>query len=86
VEHLVLFGEAAEKIDRAVGAALREGRPVTLRSATHCIGLQQAVRKAALLAEAGDVVLLSPGCTSFDEFTDFEERGKCFIEWVNEIE
>jgi UDP-N-acetylmuramoylalanine--D-glutamate ligase len=86
VEHLVLFGEAAEKIDRAMRSALQEGQPAALRSMTRCPGLQQAVREAARLAEAGDVVLLSPGCTSFDEFTDFEERGKCFVKWVNEIE
>jgi UDP-N-acetylmuramoylalanine--D-glutamate ligase len=86
VKHLVLFGEAAEKIDRAMEAARVEGGPAVLQSITRCHGLQQAVGVAARLVEAGDVVLLSPGCTSFDEFTDFEERGKCFVKWVNEIE
>jgi len=50
-----------------------------------CEGLEQAVKKAAELVEAGDVVLLSPGGTSFDEFSDFEERGKRFRQWVKEL-
>jgi UDP-N-acetylmuramoylalanine--D-glutamate ligase len=84
VKHIVLFGEAAGKIDRAMQDALLSLRG-DLQSITLCVGLKQAVREAAKLAEAGDVVLLSPGCTSFDEFRDFEERGKCFVQWVNEI-
>ena len=32
-----------------------------------------------------DVVLLSPGCTSYDAFKDFEERGQAFRKWVNEL-
>ena len=48
-------------------------------------GLQEAVLKAAEIAEAGDVVLLSPGGTSFDEFIDFAERGDRFRTWVHEL-
>ena len=82
VDHVVLFGEAAEKIQRsAQSLGLREnGSRLTKVS-----GLQEAVLKAAELAEAGDVVLLSPGGTSFDEFKDFVERGERFREWVLEL-
>jgi UDP-N-acetylmuramoylalanine--D-glutamate ligase len=48
-------------------------------------GLHEAVLQAAEVAEAGDVVLLSPGGTSFDEFKDFEERGERFRAWVQEL-
>ena len=45
-----------------------------------------AVKLAAQAARAGDVVLLSPGGTSFDAFKDFAERGDKFAEYVNALE
>ncbi|MDO9128535.1 MAG: UDP-N-acetylmuramoyl-L-alanine--D-glutamate ligase, partial [Anaerolineales bacterium] len=82
VDHVVLFGEAADKINAALGVAVPGGRPFTL---ARCAGLEEAVQAAAGVAEAGDVVLLSPGGTSFDEFRDFEERGEVFRKWVSEL-
>lgn len=82
VDHVVLFGEAADKINSALGVAVPGGRPFTL---ARCAGLEEAVQAAAGVAEAGDVVLLSPGGTSFDEFRDFEERGEVFRKWVSEL-
>ena len=52
---------------------------------TRCAGLYEAVQAAAQIVEPGDVVLLSPGGTSFDEFKDFEERGECFVQWVKAL-
>jgi UDP-N-acetylmuramoylalanine--D-glutamate ligase len=50
-----------------------------------CGKLHEAVQTAANLVQAGDIVLLAPGGTSFDEFRDFEERGERFREWVNRL-
>lgn len=72
VDHLIIFGEAAEKIGRAMGS----------HPFIRCSNLKEAVQAAVHLVEPGDVVLLSPGGTSFDEFKDFEERGECFKQLV----
>lgn len=79
VDHVVLFGEAASKIAESIGGSRAGGRPYTI---SHCIGVEDAVTAAAKVAEAGDVVLFSPGGTSFDEFKDFAERGESFRKWV----
>lgn len=81
VKHLILFGEAAEKIAQAMIDS-----PVKSEvSLTHCANLAEAVQAAARRASAGDVVLLSPGGTSFDEFRDFEDRGEAYKKWVMEL-
>lgn len=81
VRHLILFGEAAPKIRHAVEKADQQQRlPITI-----CPNLYQAVQAAKEIVREGDVVLLSPGGTSFDEFRDFEERGECFRKWVMDL-
>lgn len=82
VDHVVLFGEAAEKIQQA---AERLGLRANGSRIVRVDRLRDAVSKAAEMAKAGDVVLLSPGGTSFDEFKDFAERGERFREWVQEL-
>jgi UDP-N-acetylmuramoylalanine--D-glutamate ligase len=73
VKILILIGEAQDAIDKAVGDLVR-----TVRANT----LSEAVKKAKEGAAAGDVVLLSPACASFDMFKDFEDRGRQFKEAV----
>jgi UDP-N-acetylmuramoylalanine--D-glutamate ligase len=82
VDHLVLFGEAADLISKAVGPCHPGQLPATI---TLCKGLHEAVAAAAEVTQPGDVVLLSPGGTSFDEFADFEQRGERFVQWVKEL-
>lgn len=82
VDHVVVFGEAAEKIVKAVGRLKSGERPFSL---DRCETLHEAVFKAAETAEPGDVVLLSPGGTSYDAFKDFEERGEKFTKWAQEL-
>lgn len=80
VDHLVLFGEAAPLIASKLDP--EASRPFTIDS---CQNLHEAILAAARVVQPGDIVLLSPGGTSFDEFTDFEERGRGFRKWVNEL-
>jgi len=82
VDHVVLFGEAAEKIQKTVNSLGLRKKRFTVACAN---GLHEAILKAAEVAESGDVVLLAPGGTSFDEFKDFAERGERFRVWVQEL-
>jgi len=70
------IGEAAELFERLLSPFV----PVK-----NCHELAQAVREAAEDAEAGDTVLLSPACASFDQFRDFEDRGDQFRELVGAL-
>lgn len=82
VRHVVLFGEAAEKIHQAIGEPIPGS---SLLAITSKPTLVEALEEARRVAVSGDVVLLSPGCTSYDAFKDFEERGNTFSEWVNAL-
>jgi UDP-N-acetylmuramoylalanine--D-glutamate ligase len=87
VRHLILFGEAADLIE----AAMRNAQPAAHDSPYpthihHAGTLPKAVKLAAELAQPGDVVLLSPGGTSFDAYRDFVARGEHFKELVRGLE
>jgi len=82
VSRVVIFGEAGNLIAEAIGPK-QPGQ--AMRSVVRCATLQEAIKTALNQAEPGDVVLLSPGCTSYDAFKDFEERGQAFRKWVNEL-
>ena len=76
VKHIVSFGEAGGEIATAIGDAVR----LDITSS-----LNQAVASAHKIASPGDIILMSPGCASFDEFKNFEDRGEKFIQMVNEL-
>jgi UDP-N-acetylmuramoylalanine--D-glutamate ligase len=85
--HLVLFGEAADLVERAMRKARQEGEEKHGETGIHQAGtLERAVDLAARLAEPGDVVLFSPGGTSFDAYRDYVARGEHFRQLVDALE
>ncbi len=76
VKLLVLFGAASEKLASALAGS------APLRIVTD---LSAAVSVAATSAVPGDIVLLSPGCASFDQFRDYADRGEQFRKLVAEL-
>jgi UDP-N-acetylmuramoylalanine--D-glutamate ligase len=70
---VVLLGQTAASIERALAEAAPDYDAVA-----HAVSLHEAVARAFAAARPGDVVLLSPGCASFDMFADFEQRGRAF--------
>lgn len=85
VRYLVTFGEAGEMIGRVVGEKLAKEAESNLEGIVQVKTLEEAVHAAAQAARPGDVVLLSPGGTSFDAFQDFVERGERFKELVRAL-
>ncbi len=81
--HIILFGELAETLDKHLA---QQRKKVSEPSAvTRVETMEEAVLTATEIAEAGDVVLLSPGGTSFDAFVDFAERGEQFRQQVRAL-
>ena len=78
VKELVLLGETADKIE---ASARKEG----LENITKVKNMEEAVKKAYELAKDGDVVLLSPGCASWDMYPNFEARGLDFKENIYKL-
>lgn len=74
VEYLIITGEASAKIRKQLG----EKVPHIME-----IKFDDAVKTAIQIAEPGNIVLLAPACASFDQFKNFEERGRRFKEIVN---
>jgi len=73
VKRVLLIGEAKEKIGKALDGA----SPMT-----GVQSMREAVEQSFASAQPGDVVLLAPACTSFDMYTNFEERGRAFKQEV----
>ena len=71
------IGAAAGKIESQI-VSEKTGGPEIVHAET----LENAVRMANSVAQGGDVVLLAPACASFDQFKNYEQRGKVFKEIV----
>lgn len=78
----VCYGEAGERIARAVEAARAGAQAPEVVRAAH---LRDAFDAAVAAARPGDVVLLSPACSSFDEFANMGERGRLFKDLVGAL-
>ena len=73
---MLAIGESRDRIAQALGKTL----PVA-----DCGSLKEAVEEAFRRAAPGDTVLLAPGCSSFDMFTDYAARGRAFKDEVRAL-
>jgi len=76
VRHLILIGEAADRMQFELGSLTDTHRAATL---------EEAVWLAAQITASGGTVLMSPACSSFDMFKDYEERAQRFISAVKAL-
>jgi UDP-N-acetylmuramoylalanine--D-glutamate ligase len=78
---IILFGESAGLLQKAFRRQPNKRNVPIARIET----LEEAVSSARQMAQPGDVVLLSPACTSYDAYENFERRGEHFRELVQEV-
>jgi UDP-N-acetylmuramoylalanine--D-glutamate ligase len=76
VKRVYTIGAAAAKIESQIQGAAE---------IVHAETLDAAVKRASALASPGDVVLLAPACASFDQFQNYEHRGRVFKELVHSL-
>ncbi len=75
VKRVYTIGAAAAKIESQIKAEI-----------VHAETLENAVKRAAASAQAGDIVLLAPACASFDQFKSYEHRGRAFKDLVRSLQ
>ena len=80
---LILLGQTADKIEKAVKKELKQSNKTI--DIYRCKSLKETVVLADSLAVKGDIILFSPASASFDMFKNFAERGQIFKEYVKEI-
>jgi UDP-N-acetylmuramoylalanine--D-glutamate ligase len=86
VKHVILFGDLAELLEEKLRRQpCLPGLDEYLTQVSRVQTMAEAVAVGKITAVSGDIVLLSPGGTSFDAFNDFAERGEVFRELVNQI-
>jgi UDP-N-acetylmuramoylalanine--D-glutamate ligase len=76
VKRVYTIGAAAEKIESQIKGAAE---------IDHAGTLEKALQRAAASADSGDIVLLAPACASFDQFRNYEHRGRVFKEVVQAL-
>lgn len=80
---VVLIGATADKIAAAIKQARTNNKEPVVEFAS---SMEDAVKRAAQMAQAGDVVLLSPACASYDMFESYRQRGDIFAQCVKALE
>lgn len=79
IKMLIAFGQAKDVIALC---AQKSGFDRIVK----CNKLKDAILKSSEIGQSGDIVLLSPACSSFDEFENFEKRGEYFADFVNGLQ
>ena len=73
----LLIGAASEKIEKQIAGSVAIERAGTL---------ERAIEIASHAAHSGDIVLLAPACASFDQFENYEHRGRVFKSLVQQLQ
>lgn len=80
IKAIIKIGEEWEKIKQSI-----QGKLAHVQIIEDCKTMQDAVQKAASMAENGDVVLLTPACASFDKYKNYKDRGQQFKQAVRDL-
>jgi UDP-N-acetylmuramoylalanine--D-glutamate ligase len=84
-KNVILFGQMAKRLEKTIQKLQSKISLNQKVSVSIVDNLEQAVNNASCLSQKGDIVLLSPSTSSFDQFRDFEERGEKFIHFVKKL-
>ena len=77
VKHIYTYGEAGRSIEKQINSTIE---------VTYIKEFKSAVLNASKQSKSGDIILLSPACSSFDQFSNYEERGNAFKHIFNNLE
>jgi UDP-N-acetylmuramoylalanine--D-glutamate ligase len=78
---VLCIGELGETLEKTISASTPHSNAAAVYS---CGDLETAMKLARQISTKGDIVLLSPGCASYDQFVNFEERGDAFATLARE--
>lgn len=77
-KYIILIGESSERF-------YEEAKRAGIHTIEKAVNMEEAIKKAQNIATIGDVVMLSPACSSFDMYSCYEERGDIFKDIVNHL-